>query len=268
MRILIWMLLIFPTVLLGEELKLIGYAKPAYLNQAIRVDFTIQGNEEGELILPEDLGDIKLLSAPTVSVSNDEAKVLRRTTTYTCLFTYPKAGVYLLESVIWKSKLHNRIVKSEPLLLRVLPEYEPVQVLDKEEKDKKYLDKSNVFYEFFLANWNEGMHLICEYPKTVKVGIPFRFRYVLCFQKFNFKINPIKSPNIPLKYILSLSNLPSQRKVTRKNNSFMITLWECELSYPEVGEQKIPSFSVVCNQTESPWCRDTIYCQPCTIQVK
>lgn len=65
------MLLIFPTVLLGEELKLIGYARPAYLNQAIRVDFTIQGNEEGELILPEDLGDIKLLSAPTVSVSND-----------------------------------------------------------------------------------------------------------------------------------------------------------------------------------------------------
>lgn len=216
MRILIWMLLIFPTVLLGEELKLIGYARPAYLNQAIRVDFTIQGNEEGELILPEDLGDIKLLSAPTVSVSNDEAKVLRRTTTYTCLFTYPKAGVYLLESVIWKSKLHNRIVKSEPLLLRVLPEYEPVQVLDKEEKDKKYLDKSNVFYEFFLANWNEGMHLICEYPKTVKVGIPFRFRYVLCIQKFNFKINPIKSPNIPLKYTISIQSSISKKGNTEK----------------------------------------------------
>lgn len=269
MRILFWLLLIFPTVLLGENnIKLIGHTEPVYLNQLIRVDYTIQGNEDGELILPENLGEIKLLFGPTKSVLYDSTKVVSQTTTYTCLFTFPKAGVYLLESAIWKSKLNSKIIKSEPLLLHVLPEYKPIKVLEKEESNIKNRDSSNIFNEFFLTQWNDNMRIVCEYPNLVKAGVPFYFRYILYFENFDFKINPIELPNIPLKYINNMFKLPSNRKVTKKEDSYMITLWECELVYPEVGFQKIPSFSIICTQTLSPWNSDTIYCQPCTIQVK
>ena len=263
------MLLIFPTVLLGENpmdtLRLRGYAKPTYLNQYIYVNYTIYGNVEGEVFLPEDLGDLRLSHGPIIATSIVEGF---KTTTYSYAFHYPRTGFFLLAPAVWKSKSHSKIIKSEPLLLHVLSEYEPIRVLDIKDMSEivEEVPKPD-FDDYFRSVWRQDMRIVCEYPEDIKAGFPFKLRYKLYFEKFNFMIYPIESPNIPLRYVQNISKLPSERKVIREHGDFTITLLECELMYPKIGIQKIPAFSVI-NLGRKGMYRDTIYCQPCTIQVK
>ena len=231
-----------------DTFRLWAYAKPTYLDEYIVVNYTIYTNEEGELILPENLGDLTRGSYYSTTVNSSNFKKCKSEHHFT--FKYPKSGLYLLEPATWKRKSDNKIIKSEPVLIQVLPKYHPVEIADTNNIEQA-VDESGGrlgldLYKLHLKRWSDERRIICEYPDQIKAGIPFWIRYKLYYKKNIFTLYPIEIPDIPLKYIHNISNISSPREVSVEKDNFSITLWECELVYQNKSTYKIPNFSVIC----------------------
>lgn len=252
-----------------DTILVVGHAHPAYLDESVRVTYTMYGDKKGKLRLPQNIAPLKLILGPLYTTihagSTDNSPVIRTETSF--LFQHPGAGNYTLAPAVWfaEDSLFYKLTNS--VSIQVYDSYRPLEVA---ERDSVYTPSFLADFAKEPKNWKE-VRIEGEIPSVVKAGVPFPVVYKFIYAYNGLRLMQVDAPNIPSKYIHKVYELPNQREVAvvsfQGEYRFCITLWKGELCYPEAGTQEWEGPSAVYVPRTMPWLRDTVKCAPCTIQV-
>lgn len=252
-----------------DTMRIVGHARPAYLDESVEVTYITYGDIRGRLHLPKNIAPLKLKLGPFITTvyadSTTNSPVIRTETSF--LFQHPGAGNYTLAPAVWfaEDSLFYKLTNSVPI--QVLNKYCPLEV---EERDSVYAPSFLADFAREPKRWKE-VRIEGEFPSVVKAGVPFPVVYKFIYMYNGLRIMRVDAPDIPSKYIRKVYELPNQRDVSvvfsQGEYRFCVTLWKGELCYPEVGEYEWEGPTAIYVPRTMPWLRDTVRCAPCTIQV-
>ena len=113
-----------------DTMRIVGHARPAYLDESVEVTYITYGDIRGRLHLPKNIAPLKLKLGPFITTvyadSTTNSPVIRTETSF--LFQHPGAGNYTLAPAVWfaEDSLFYKLTNSVPI--QVLNKYCPLEV--------------------------------------------------------------------------------------------------------------------------------------------
>lgn len=240
-----------------------------YADENIRIKYRIYGmNELGKVQLPTNIDNLKLVAGPSIRTirTGDVINLVD----HVYIFAHNGPGVYNIGPAKWLNS-KGKSIKSEPLSIKVLSEYAPIQI----KKDTAYIRIMKSILLGKMAspeNWQNDIFIRRQMPQRVTGGSIFQVTYKLYLKNKNIAVYEIIPPIYPTRQIKNITALSDLRKTSLENWEgewyYTIILWQADLLAPSSGSMEIKEMSVVCSHTQTPWMEEEAKIPPYTLQIE
>lgn len=240
-----------------------------YADENIRIKYRIYGmNELGKVQLPTNIDNLKLVSGPSIRTTRTGDVI--NLVDHVYIFAHNGPGVYNIGPAKWLNS-KGKSIKSEPLSIKVLSEYAPIQI----KKDTAYIRIMKSILLGKMAppeNWQNDIFIRRQMPQRVTGGSIFQVTYKLYLKNKNIAVYEIIPPIYPTRQIKNITALSDLRKTSLENWEgewyYTIILWQADLLAPSSGSMEIKEMSVVCSHTQTPWMEEEAKIPPYTLQIE